>query len=356
MKRLLVLVVMTALVVGGCAGGGSETPSGQHTTSLAGPRDPDGRIALRRFVDDAETSAAIYVLDADGTDETRLTRPAPGVIDDEPDWSPDGTSVVFTRTTAGAEGAEARVLCTISVDGSAPTQLSASYAPDGNTSIAGWDIQGAFSPDGKLLAFAHLEGLVAVGGTHGIPEGSDQIESSEIWVMNADGTHRRQVTRHAAYSGDSGGVAWSPDGSKLVYSRFNSAAAHPRDGRALFVVDLADGHERRLTPWSLGAGGTPEWSPATNLIAFRAVQDEESGIGNFFTVRPDGTGLTQVTHFVDTVISHKIGFSPDGAQLVFGKTGENGSSDIFTANLDGSDLRPVATRPQSESSADWGAP
>lgn len=48
--------------------------------------------------------------------------------------------------------------------------------------------------------------------------------------------------------------------------------------------------------------------------AGRGVGDREP-----FTIHPDGTGLHQVTHFVDTVISHKVGFSPDGKWIVFGK-------------------------------------
>ena len=44
------------------------------------------------------------------------------------------------------------------------------------------------------------------------------------------------------------------------------------------------------------------------MIVFRAVEDDEAGKGNFYTIHPDGTGLTQVTQFTDTVISHKVAF------------------------------------------------
>jgi len=83
-----------------------------------------------------------------------------------------------------------------------------------------------------------------------------------------------------------------------VYARSNASASKPAGGRALFIIDLDGSHERQLTPWSAGADGTPDWS-STNLIVFRAVADEESGNGNFFTVHPDGTALTQITHFTD---------------------------------------------------------
>ena len=129
----------------------------------------------------------------------------------------------------------------------------------------------------------------------------------------------------------------------------------PPDGRALFTVDLDGSHERQLTPWLVGADGTPDWS-STNQIVFRAVADEESEIGNFFTVHPDGTALTQITHFTDTVISHKVGFPPDGQWIVVAKAATSGSNDVFTAKADGSDLPPVTNTPQADSSPDWGPP
>jgi Tol biopolymer transport system component len=117
------------------------------------------------------------------------------------------------------------------------------------------------------------------------------------------------VTKSAAYAGDAGGVAWSPDGKRLVYARSNASASKPAGGRALFIIDLDGSHERQLTPWSAGADGTPDWS-STNLIVFRAVADEESANGNFFTVHPDGTALTQITHFTDTVNQPQGRFLP----------------------------------------------
>jgi Tol biopolymer transport system component len=121
----------------------------------------------------------------------------------------------------------------------------------------------------------------------------------------------------------------------------------------LFTVAADGSNQRQLLPWDLGAGGPAEWSPAADRIVFRAVQDEESGVGNFSTVRPDGSALTQVTHFTRTVISHKVGFSPDGEQIVYSAREGGGQNQLYRTRLDGSDERRVTTSPFADSSPDW---
>ena len=76
-------------------------------------------------------------------------------------------------------------------------------------------------------------------------------------------------------------------------------------------------------------------------------------MGNFFTIKPDGTSLTQVTHFVGTTISHKVGFSPDGKRFVFAKAPEYDIT-ITIATLRGTALQRVTNNPQADSSAGWG--
>jgi len=329
----------------------SATPvvaSSKASTTAAAVAEPvvPGRIAFRRYADETQTTGALFTSAADGSSERQLTRPPASALDDEPDWAPDGTRLLFTRITNQGTDHESHRLFTVSSDGTALTALGPDRPAQGDV-IVGFDGTGAFSPDGKHIAFGYAHGKVR-------PD-PEQIKFSDIVVMDADGSHRRQVTKSAAYAGDAGGVAWSPDGKRLVYARSNASASKPAGGRALFTVDIDGSHERQLTPWSVGADGTPDWS-STNLIAFRAVADEESGIGNFFTVHPDGTALTQITHFTDTVISHKVGFSPDGQWIVFAKAATSGSNDVFIAKADGSDLRPVTNTPLADSSADWGPP
>ena len=357
LRRASILGALAVLLLAACSGGGSEPVSsdsanggGADATSsqtpsatvAAAPLLP-GVIVFRRYADTSETDGSLYAISSDGSNEQQLTQPLTSTVDDEPSWSPDGTRLVFTRRTKVGTHSEQMRLFTVSADGSKLTQVSPAHDTGADAVISG-DNAAAFSPDGKLIAFGNYHGRETDG----------EIQFSNIMVMNADGTQRRQITDSSAYSGDDGGVAWSPDGTQLVYARSNAGTFAPIGGRALFIINVDGSHEHRLTPWSLGAGGTPDWSAATNQIVFRAVDDEESGIGNFYTIRPDGTGLNKITHFTNTVISHKVGFSPDGKWIVFAKEATNGVNDIFIARASGAHVSAVTNTPLADSAPTWG--
>src|SRR5690606_35514374 len=84
-----------------------------------------------------DTNYEIYVMNADGSDETRLTDN--GATDFAPAWSPDATSIVFRSNQDGNEE-----IYVIGADGSGLTNL---------TNHAGNDSNPVWSPDGSRIAF-----------------------------------------------------------------------------------------------------------------------------------------------------------------------------------------------------------
>jgi len=139
---------------------------------------PDGRsivIALGTAKQASPHSAigtALHVLDANGGNARRITPWALGA--GSPDWSPDGTRIVFT-----SEGGHTPFIYTVGADGSGLTQLTKNEP--GRDRIG---MQAVWSPDGKQIAFSRSTGVV----TRRFPPPMD------IAVMNPDGTGVQVVT------------------------------------------------------------------------------------------------------------------------------------------------------------------
>jgi Tol biopolymer transport system component len=345
------MVVATLAGCGGSsgpsAGSGTTAPSDKARATVGASTPATavraGRIVFRRFAEGSEHAASLFVSNTDGSDERRLTDgAAKGLVDDEPSWSPDGKQVVFSRLFDAQPDREWHRVAVVSADGTGLHYLTPGIpAKDGN--IVGFDGTPAFSPDGSQIAYLHAQGVVK----------DDQIPHTDVMVMSTDGSHKRGVTHIAAFAGGPAGMRWSPDGKRLVYSFETSGTGKPANSLALFVIGVDGSGQRQLTPWALGAGGIPAWS-TSGLIAFRAVTNEESGVGNFYTIRPDGTGLTQVTHFVGQTISHQVGVSPDGQWLVFSKRdGTDGPNFLMIARLGSTDLYKVGDGDRIGSAPDW---
>ena len=130
----------------------------------------------------AEENAEIYVMDADGGNQRRLTH-YPG-LDAAPSWSPDGTQIAFTSTRNGTFN-----IFMIDADGRNIKQIT--------------DLEFAtrprWSPDGSQIAFEAFIG-----------------PSREIYAANADGTSRFQMSR-PCLGADMFLGGWSPDGKRIVY-------------------------------------------------------------------------------------------------------------------------------------------
>ena len=146
---------------------------------------------------------------------------------------------------------------------------------------------------------------------------------------------------------------WSPDGKRLAF------VWKPRHQSAVFVENVDGTGRQRITPFALRAGDHPDWSPDGTRILFNTggnqVRDQ-----NLFTVRPDGTGVRQLTYFRGKTNLLNGSFSPDGESIVFatvvGATNPPGAGldDVFVMSADGTDIRPVTRARNWDGAPDWG--
>jgi dipeptidyl aminopeptidase/acylaminoacyl peptidase len=175
----------------------------------------------------------LNVADADGTHVRVLLTNARAVSN--PAWSPDGK---FIAISSAAEGAVDH-LNIVAVDGS------------GVTDFGDFDGAGAWSPswsqDGQRLA-------VIVG---------ENEFSQHIWILNRDGTNRRQISQGSYKQiGEDGGAAmWSPDGTQLLFGGGDQAAYYGQ-----YIVGLDGAKEVSIDPKLGGNDGV--WSPDGTRFAY----------------------------------------------------------------------------------------
>jgi TolB protein len=164
-----------------------------------------------------------------------------------------------------------------------------------------------WSPDGTKIAFARRS-----------------PERHEIWTMNADGSNQVQLTNDQL-GGHALVPTWSPDGAKIAFERSGDIWIMNADGTQPANI-TAEIHHPIATQ--------PAWSPDGSRIAFTGTV-----IGSdIWTIRPDGTGLTNVTNTEPS--EDWPDWSPDGARLAFGFIRDRG--EVHVSNADGSGRSSVA--------------
>lgn len=261
----------------------------------------------------------IYLMNPDGTDVERITDNLVG--DAFPRLRPDGRRIVFDSNRLRAEGDSIlrSDLFVMKTDGSEQT-----FVARGSSAV--------WSPDGKRLTF-HAS---ASGLTTPIRQdpGGPTIDS-DIFIVNVgaaldEGTEPTNITNTPTEIEED--PNWSPDGEKIVYTRFN-VGDNPNQptGMEIFMVNAdGSGTPEQLT-FNSAEERAPSWSPDGSRILFMCRYggpDFEICIMN-----ADGSGLVQVTHnFVQEL---SIQWSVGGDQLVFNRPVAPGRQQIFSINVDG---------------------
>ena len=213
---------------------------------------------------------------------------------------------------------------TVRSDGSGLTNL---------TNHPAYDDHPFWSPDGARIAFE-----------------SNRSGSTQIYVMDADGSDVIQVTDGEKEHRFEYSNPWSPDGNRLIITEsepFDPAGRAPADAQwTLFAVDM-DGQNKTPIAAEPGRYTVPSWSPDASHIGYvRVVPVGEREMARIFVVDASGNNLTNVARLLpDDEDIHTWAFSwTQGGRAISFVTdrvsGENynGRSAAYEASLDGATL------------------
>lgn len=239
-----------------------------------------------------------------------LTIPPQNASDQNPAFSPDGATLLFTRFEQGYNDGPAALYILDLATGS--IRLLASAPDSDNVNLPGscWN-----AASGRIVF------------------SSDRQDVDEIWSMEEDGRGLFRVTRHDPpihFIEPS----FSPDGEWIVFGAMNDAPDDSAQG-SLWKV-RADGSE--LTQLTDGPGGgtddrQPNWSPDGERILFQR-RLPGSDDWNLFTMQPDGRDLRQVTF--DSSSDTDASWSPGGEWIVYSSDlGDLLAPGIFIVSVNG---------------------
>jgi Tol biopolymer transport system component len=208
----------------------------------------------------------------------------------------------------------------------------------------GYDAEGSYSPDGRLVAFASNRHALAADAT---PEQRAQAErdpagAMEIYVMAADGSDLRRLTTTRGYDG---GPFFSPDGARIVWRRFSEDGSNAE----IYTMRTDGGDVRQLT--GLGAlSWAPFYHPSGRYLIFAT---NLHGFENFELYLVDAEGRrpplrVSVSEGFDSLPA----FAPDGEQLAWTRRAPNGESQLFLARWQHAEaLRRLGLEPEAPTPA-----
>ena len=245
----------------------------------------------------------LYVVNADGTGQIRLTRHPAEEFDAA--WSPDGTKIAFSRFT----GRRYQIFV-MNPDGSDASQLTRG---EGSASDATW------SPDGTRIAFTRCKG------------------TCDVYVINADGTGERRLTRGEQPGEES--PTWSPDGRRIAFVDING----------LFAMDTEGGPWQRLTDGPAD-DVNPAWSPVAPVIAFNGSRGLFDG--DIYVVSANGGEPANVTESI--ALDSSPSWSPDGRRIAFmRRLNKNMRARLWVMSADGSAQRNLHAIGDEYSRPSW---
>ena len=293
-----------------------------------------------------QANSEIWLMDADGANQTRLIEARDDAMAWNAVWSPDGTRLAYTRLVLGDRPP-------VHIPDEADIWIANADGSDAHPLVArpDWQWIPHWSPDGDWIVYtdepeagpwadagpAGLGGGGILGTGFGIGSPDPVRTYADIWRVRADGTGSpEQITKDP---GDDRAAAFSPDGTMLA---FDSTRALGTD----VWVMRADGSDPHQLTFDHGFAWGATWSPDGRSIVFNAWRKHEERFNqDLYRIDPDGRNETRLTQNADPELEPS--WSPDGKRIVFRRITGDDDGEIVSIDADGNDEQLLSRAPGS---------
>ena len=272
----------------------------------------------------------------------RLTQSPANTSDYDPEWSPDGSRVLFARRLLDESGTDGDDLYTVARHGGTPRRLTDCADSCFSDGEATW------SPDSKQITLVRATGSRADGRPNTIA----------VYVMRADGSHLTKLSSPPKGLEDHY-PTWSPNGRTIVFQRDTSTDV-PGPTK-LLAVNVKTGEEQlvhQLPAWAPGSG-LANFAPRGQRVLFgywcifgdACPSSTRTGRNaTLAIIDADGTHLRPL-HL--GIAADTGAWSPDAKRIVFRCQPTIGTFRLCTSRLDGSELKRFPW-PLGSAHPDWG--
>jgi len=165
-------------------------------------------------------------------------------------------------------------------------------------------------------------------------------------MQSTDGGLRLKISDRSEpipISGQSSGITWAPDGSKIALTTFDTKTSVNQ----LQVVDVQSGQVSRVATGK-GAIGPPRWSPDGSRIVFDA---SDGQLNQIFQYKMGDAAATKLKERPDNAFAPD--WSPDGSALVFVALGPGQIHQLYKMNADGSNETQLTSSNVTKAFARW---
>ena len=253
-------------------------------------------------------STAIYLINADGTNERKWLENKRCGFPTPPTWSPDGRKIAYSTCRRNGSfhifvknlrnGIQKKV--TDKWEGVHLGYVTPSWSGDGKSlALSCWELPPLEASDICIIDVEgrRLKNLTQFAGVEDsapswspdsskIAFMSSRDGNDEIYVMDADGRNPVNLTNHPSWDSS---ADWSPDGKKIMFF------SHREGQSDIYVMDTDGANVVNLTNHP-AEDRVPSWSPRGQWIAFQSTRD---GNWEIYVMDADGNNQTRITNHPD---------------------------------------------------------